>query len=489
MQGMIKAIFKTGSGSLISIILGIISTKIMAIVIGSSGIGLFSLIRQTLTTVTTAGTMGGQTALVQGLASKQADEKDKYLITVFWIFILGAIVCTLGLILLAPWIAQIVFSSNDEQNINLVRWMALPVILIIIYYYLISVLNGFRAIGRLAMGQVIVSMITAFLAFPISKLVSSGYVISFIWMISASTIGGIIFCFIIAYKEKWLNPLFEDFKPIFHKNAIKHFYHIASTTFISGIIATGILLIIRAMIVKYGGFSSAGIFDVAWTLSMMYITLLLSSFGTYYLPTLSGINKISSRITLIQNLLKLSLLLVVPLIITVIVLKPLVITVLYTSEFIPALEIIRWMLMGDYFKVSSWVLAMPMLAYADMKSFFWTELFWNMGFLIMSSVAVFYYNDLQIIGIAFLLLYAIYFVYTIFYAYKKHKVVLANKVLVHWLLGLLLIVLASLQTWNNRNVDWISAPIWIGIAIGFSWMALNKNEKSKLSKMIYKKGD
>lgn len=488
MKDIIKSIFKTGSASFMSIILGMISVKIMAVVIGSSGIGLFSLIRQTLATLTAAGTMGGQTALIQGLASKQADDKNKYLITVFWIFIFGAIIMTVGLILFAPWIAKIVFTSNDEQTINLVRLMSLPVILIIIYSYLISVLNGFRAIGRLAIGQVIVSIITAFLAYPISKLVSSGHIISFIWMISASTIGGIIFCLIIAYKEKWLNPLFDDFKPIFHGNAIKHFFHIAGTTFITGIIATGALLIIRAMIVKYGGFSSAGIFDVAWTLSMMYVMLLLSSFGTYYLPTLSGINDLSSRIILIQNLLKLSLLLVVPLIISVIVLKPLVITILYTSEFTPALEIIRWMLIGDYFKVSSWVLAMPMLAYADMKNFFWTELLWYIGFLILSAIAVFYYDDMQGIGVAFLMLYAFYLFYTIFYANKKHKVILGKKVVIHWLLGLLLIVLASWQTWSDVDVNYISAPFWIIVALIFSWAVLEKDEKSKLIKMIYRRG-
>lgn len=489
MREIIKAIFKTGSGSVINIILGVISTKVLAVVLGSSGVGLYSLINQTLTTATTAGTVGGSTALVQGLASKKGAEKDKYLRTVFWIFACGAMILALGFLLFSPLIAQTVFASNDEKTISLVRWMALPAILTIIYSYLINLLNGFRAIGRLAIGQIIVSIVTVSLVYPISKLVSSGYITAFTWMTSASTLGGIVFCFTVAHREKWLNPLIENFRPQFDKKSAKHFYHIASTTLLTGLITTGTLLVVRTMIIRYGGFSSAGIFDVAWMLSMTYTALLLSSFGTYYLPTLSGINDTRTRNTLMQDLFRISLLLVIPLIITVIVLKPLAITILYTHEFTPALKIIRWMLIGDYFKASSWVLAMPMLAYGDMKPFFWTELLWNMGFLILSYSGIFYYNDMQLIGIAFLICYGLYFAYTIHYAHTKHNVDLKGHTLVHWILGLLLIIVVSWQTWEVTQINWISAPFWIIVATGFSLITLNEGEKRELVKMIYKKED
>jgi O-antigen/teichoic acid export membrane protein len=489
MSEIIKAIFKTGSSSVITIILGVVSTKVLAVVLGPSGIGLYSLINQTLTTASTAGTMGGSTALVQGLASKQGTEKDNYLVTVFWIYICGAMVIALGLFLFSPLIAQTVFASNDEKTINLVRWMALPVSLIILYSYFVSLLNGFRAIGSLAMGQIIVSVVTVFLIYPVSKLVSSGYITAFIWMISISTIGGIVFCLIIVHREKWLNPLIANFIPKFDKGSVKHFYYIASTTLITGLITAGTLLIVRTMIIRYGGFSSAGIFDIAWMLSMNYMLLLLSSFGTYYLPTLCGINDIPARNTLMQDLFRITLLLVIPLIITVIVLKTLVINILYTDEFMPALKIIRWMLIGDYFKASSWILAMPMLAYGDMKPVFWTELLWNMGFLILSYIGIFYFSDMQLIGTAFFIMYAIYFVYTIFYAQSKHNVSLTRNIIAHWVFGLVLIIFASWKTWIDTQVNWVPAILWIVVAIGFSWMTLNKGERSKLIKIIYKAGD
>lgn len=489
MYNLLKAIFKTGSGSIINIILGMISTKIMAIFLGPNGLGLISLIRQTLSTVTIAGTMGGQTALVQGLASKEGNEKDNYLLTVFWIFMIGAIIISLGLLLFTPWIAKTIFAADDAQTISLVRWMVLPVVLMIIYSYLTSVLNGFHAIGRLAIGQVIVSIVTVLLVYPISKLISNGNMIAFIWMISVSTMGGGIFYLLIVYKERWLNPLIVNFKPQFDKKALKHFWYVASTTLVTGLITTGTLLLIRVMIVRIGGLDGAGIFDVAWTLSMTYVMLLLGSFGTYYLPALSGEKNGFARITLIQNLLKLSILLIVPLIITIIVLKPLVIQILYSNKFTPSLEIIRWMLIGDYFKVTSWVLAMPVLAYANMKVFFWTELLWNTGFLVLSSLAIVYYKDMQGIGIAFIIMYFFILVYYLYYVSSKHQFPITKNLLWTWFLGLVLIILASWQTWSIVDINWISALFWIVVAIGFSWTVLEKDEKSKLIKMICKRGE
>lgn len=478
MRDIIKAIFKTGSSSFISIILGILSTKVMAVVLGSSGVGLYSLINQTLTAAVTVGTIGGSTALVQGLASKHGVEKDKYLKTVFWIFVCGAMVIALGFSLFSPFIARTVFASTDEKTISLVRWMTLPVILTAVYYYFLSFLNGFGAIGRLAIGQIIGSVVTLSLVYPISMLVSDGYISAFTWIISASTMGAIIFYFTVAHKEKWLNPLITDFKPEFDKDSIKHFFHIASTSLITGLIASGTILIIRSMLLRYGGFSSVGMFDVAWTLSITYMLLLLNSFGTYYLPSLCGISDNSTRNALMQDVFRISLLLVVPLIVTVMEFKTLVITIFYTYEFTPALKIIRWMLIGDYFKASSWILAMPMIAYGDMKSFFWIEFLGNMIFLILSYIGLFYFYDLQLIGAAFFIMYAIYFIITIYYANRKLNFYSNRDTIIHWILGLLLILIITWETWNDTHVNWISASFWIVFSFGFSWSMLNKKEKA-----------
>ena len=43
--------------------------------------------------------------------------------------------------------------------------------------------------------------------------------------------------------------------------------------------------------------------------------------------------------------------------------------ILYNSEFIEALDILRWTFIGDYLRVSAWFLTVFMLARADMAMY------------------------------------------------------------------------------------------------------------------------
>src|SRR3712207_6770368 len=121
MRDILKAAIKTMSGSAGFLLFGMLTIKIMAVVLGPNGVGLYSLLRQTSEFSKNLGTLGGETALVQGLASRKGKVRDEYLLTAFWVFVLGALLTVATLMILAPWIALWVFHRNDEQTINLVR--------------------------------------------------------------------------------------------------------------------------------------------------------------------------------------------------------------------------------------------------------------------------------------------------------------------------------------------------------------------------------
>jgi PST family polysaccharide transporter len=97
---------------------------------------------------------------------------------------------------------------------------------------------------------------------------------------------------------------------------------------------------VRSLVAREGGMSSAGIFDAAWTLSMTYVTLITTAFGTYYLPALSGLDNRAHRQELMQRMFRFVTVLIVPLILGVIVLKPLLLQILFSAEFLPAISLI-----------------------------------------------------------------------------------------------------------------------------------------------------
>lgn len=487
MRELIKATLKTGSGAGGKLLLGMIAVKIMAVMLGPSGIGLYSLLRQTTAFSEGAGTMGGGVALVQGLASREGKAQANYLATTFWIFVLGATLAIILLFVLAPWISLWIFDRSDGQTITLIRWLAVPVALGVASTYLLGVHNGFRAIGTLALLKVLGSAAMALLAYPVSRLVEVGYPVAFIAMVSAPPAVGVVLGAWSALRRKWLTPLFRSPRESFREEAFRHFISFASTMSVIGLVTVGVGLVVRSLIVRHSGLASAGVFSVAWTLSMTYIMLILSSFGTYYLPTLSQTVSTLDRTMLMQRVMRLVTLLVVPLITGVIVLKPLVVQILYSEEFTPALEIIRWMLIGDYFKVAAWVVAMPAIAYANMKVFFWTELLWNIGFLGLTALTLFEFDSMQGIGVSFLVVYMVYFAYYLYYACSRHQFPLTKGLVWPWLLGLVLLLGASWYAWSDVTVNWLVAPLWISAAISLSWFSLRRSEKEEVFHMVLRR--
>jgi len=65
MREILKAFTKTVSGTAVSLVISSLSVKIIASIIGPSGMGLYSILRQIHSTTLIAATMGGQTALVK----------------------------------------------------------------------------------------------------------------------------------------------------------------------------------------------------------------------------------------------------------------------------------------------------------------------------------------------------------------------------------------------------------------------------------------
>lgn len=476
MRTLITGIFKTGVGVVANLLIGVISIKIMAVMLGPSGTGFFSLIRQAVITMSSVAA-GGQTALVQGVASKEGIAQVNYVRSTFWLFIIGGSLSVILLELFAGNISLVIFGQTDASQILLVRWLALPIFLTFIYIYLKSVLNGYRAIGRLAIVEIIGPLTTLLFVYPACINVSQGYVLSFVWLISAAQILMIVACYRILKSNKWLPSLFAKNKILVEIEDFRYFINITKVTFLTAIISTGSIFAVRAIVANQGGLDQAGFFDLAWTLSGSYVMLILASFGTYYMPTLTQTVGNENRCKLIRQVLKLATLIMIPLIIFVISFKPLLITTLYSVEYITSLKQVRWMLIGDYLKITSWILAIPVIVNSDMKIYFWTEVAWCFGFVILSAISIFYFNSLEGIGVAFIILYLMLVIYYQRYVSKVYGLKLSGELILPWLIGFLFVIIASIHKWNETSVNWLPSVLWIFGSILMSILLLSKKDK------------
>lgn len=486
MRELVHAVFKTGSGSVVSTLLSIISSKIMAIVVGPFGVGIYSLIQQLTTTSSIVGSVGGSNvALTQGIASRKGRDRDDFIVTAFWILAIGGITSSVSLVLFAPWIAPFVFGANDTSSVNLVRWTALPVALLVMLTYLVGVLNGHLAVGRIAAVQVVGAGMNALISYPISLIADTGYYVAFVGMMTIAFALQIVVALAKIRREKYLHPIAANgLRFRLTRAATRPYFAVAGTMMITSIVASVGLLAVRALIVQYRGVADAGIFNVAWVVCIAYPALILGSLGTYYLPKLSQTEDREKRNRLMNDVFRLTTVLLVPLELLVIVMKPLVIDILYSEEFYPSLVILRWMLIGVHLKAASWVFAMPMFSYADMKTHFWTGNLWYIGFVGFSVLSVVYLDTLEIIGVGFVVEYAVYMLYSVHYARSRHEFSAEWQSLATWIVGLMLVVTASFVTWHQTEVDPITAMVFVAAGVSYLALSVTKQERAKAKNLL-----
>jgi O-antigen/teichoic acid export membrane protein len=450
MREILKAFTKTVSGTAISLVIGSLSVKIIASILGPAGMGLYSILRQIHSTTMIAATMGGQTALVQGGASRQDEDRDAYLKTVLILFIISAALFSILLFILAPTLSLHLLNRQDEMAVTLIRGLAIPIFLTVITGYASGVLNIHRALGYMALVQTLASVVTLALSYPVAIAVKSGYDLALLGIMTASQATSLGLFGFWLWRKKYLQPLLHNLRNSFDKVSARYFFSFAGVTVVTSLFQSLIMLGIRGIIVQKYSLAEVGIFDAAWTLCGTYLTLITGAFSTYYLPTLS---QLEDR-QLIRNLMQRTLLLIAIIstiiIVGMICLKQQIVSLLFSHDFIPSLSLIRWLLIADYLKMLSFVLAFPMLAFTHLKLFFLTELLWNGGLMLGCywSLTTSTLHNLEGIGISVLCCYASYLVFALWFVWDRYKFIPSSTTAFVSITGFLLVLIASYYTWN-----------------------------------------
>jgi O-antigen/teichoic acid export membrane protein len=335
---------KVGVATLAGLVGWVVGGKILALELGAAGVGVFGLLRQLLQNLIVISTFAGAQALVQGVASRSDEEQATYARTVGHVFALGGGLVAAALLAGAGWLGPLLIPH--PQSVALLRWVALAVLAATAQAYYTSLLSAYRAVDALVRAQLLGPVAVLAFAVPMARLVRGGRAMGLVLMLvapSAAVAAGAL----LQARSRLLRgaprrvPWRED---------VRSFFAMSSLVMASGLLATGAQYLLNRLVAAHLGLEQAGQFWVAWTLSMTYVTILLGSYGTYYMPSLSALKDAEARNALVHDYLRLALI-VMPLIVGVVVLaKPLLVRGMFDATLLPSLKVMRWMLVGDYLK-------------------------------------------------------------------------------------------------------------------------------------------
>lgn len=360
-----------GSAQIINIAVGLVKMKVAAVLLGPAGVGLIGLYQSLVQTAASVTALGIGTVGTRQIAIAHAEGGDfavgRTRRTLFWGTMILALIGAAIFWLASGWIARVMLA--DESRADEVAWLSLGVALTVAAGSQGALLTGLRRVGDLAQINVGSGVIgTALGVLALWNWGAQGMIAMVLVAPLASFLLGHLYVLRLgpaAGSHTGLPEMAREWRAM------------ASLGFafmLSGLVSTLGHLVVRTFVQRELGAVALGQFQAAWGIGMTYLGFVLSAMGTDFYPRLTAaIQDHATATRLVNEQTEVALLLCAPLLLAMLGLAPWVMHLLYTAEFGPAVEILRWQLLGDILKVISWPLGFVLLAAGAGKIFVLTE--------------------------------------------------------------------------------------------------------------------
>jgi PST family polysaccharide transporter len=402
---ILKSTSIIGGASFISIAIGVLRTKVLAVLLGPAGVGLASLYTGVMGTASTVATMGLGVVGTRQIAEAYSKE-DTHAIKVarralFWGTM--ALAAAGGLVVWSLRSVLAVQALGSASYSRAVGWISIGVALSVAGASQAALIQGMRRIGDIARLNVFGSAISAVLGIGLLWRWGNAGLVAYILVAPVASF--VLGHFYVSRLPKagtesvTVQELTREWKMLFR---------LGVAMVGAGLVLQFAQLWIRIDVARVLGAAALGQYQAAWTISMQYVTFVLGAMATDYYPRLTGvIHDPEAAGRLVNEQAEIATLMSAPVFIGMMALAPWVIHLLYAASFTPAIEILRWQVLGDVLKVVSWPLGFLILAAGDGKAFFLTE---TASYLVLTGLVTGLapMMGLPITGIAYLAMYAFY---------------------------------------------------------------------------------
>jgi O-antigen/teichoic acid export membrane protein len=376
---LIKTSFLSLIATVVKLISGLIINKAVAIFIGPSGLAMIGQFQNFIQIALTL----AQGAINSGVTKYSAEEGKES--SALPILVSTAtkisVICSALVGFFVIWFADVlslkIFNSLEFESVFTV--FGITVVLYVLNSLLLSFLNGLKEIK---------SFISINIAQSFYSLIFTTLLIVFFGLKGALfalvTNQSVVFVTSLIYLKNKYGVSFRVFKSKFDKKVAKKLSSFSLMALVSAACVPGSHMIIRDFIADELTIEAAGYWQAMWYISSMYLMVITTALGTYYLPRLSEIKDRSELSTELLNGYKIILPIVCTLALFIYLLKDIIIFVLFTPNFEPMRELFAWQLMGDVLKIASWLVAYLLLAKAKTLIYIFTEIIFSVSFVCLS---------------------------------------------------------------------------------------------------------
>ena len=366
---LVKVFSLSSVATLVKMLTGLISTKVVAVLIGPGGVALLGQLNNLVYIVQYLASGAINNGVVKYVSEhKGSVGKVRTLLTnALLVTVVCSLACGTAMIACHGRLSRWIMLSDEYGYIFIV--FGVTVILYAVNMLVLSIVNGYREYKMFIRINVANSL--AGLVFAVVLTLLYGLPGA---LIGATTYQSAVF-FVTLYmvrRKPWAR--WSYFRGRIDRSIIRNYLKYALMTLVSiGTMPVAQILIRRYIMLDLSELE-AGWWEAMNRISNIYLLVVTTSFSVYYLPRLSEITEPNEVRREIGKAFKV----IIPLLLTGFVLvylcRFLIIRILFTSEFLPMAKLFGWQMGSDLFKIGCYILTYVMIAKARTVVYVTTEI-------------------------------------------------------------------------------------------------------------------
>ncbi len=397
----------TGISTGIKLITAFLTAKIISIYLGPDGLGVLGQLNSFVAIIMVLSTGAVTNGVIKYLSEFNENNTAKIKIIKAAVLITGfcSVIISLVVILFSQLWSKILFKENALQYNLIIVIFGFTVFFYANFALFTAILNGLKYFKEFNYIGIITSLVG--LVFSVLLIINWGV---FGALLAAVTYQSIVFIFIFIFKKRIpeLNyGLFKSAKP--QRSDYKNLFKFSIMALVSSILLPVSQIIIRNFILNQSNSLNMGFYEAINRLSNIYLTLVTTTLSVYYLPKLSGLSDKNLIKKEIINGYKIILPTTTLILFSVYFVRNYIIEIAFSDSFYKMESFFIPQLIGDFFKIASWLLAFQMIAKAMVKMYILTEVVFSVLIVVLTHFLLNLYGGVGAIY-AYMINYFVYFV-------------------------------------------------------------------------------
>ena len=399
---------------IIKIVIGLITSKVIANFIGAPGLALVGNFRNFTTASESIVTLGFTNGIVKYVSQFSDDENHfkKLVATSFITLFSAAVLFSVVMFFFAGYWNDVVFGAAFNYKLVFqISAVALPWYGISLF--LIAVINGlgrFRNVIKINIyGNIIGLVVTVLMIWQYQTL---GALLS---IVLAPSLLFFVSFYYINKEMKFVNSISLSH---FDFSIIKNLSSYSLMALISAVFGPLVFLAIRKHLILESGIESAGFWEAMSRISTYYLMFISTILSVYYLPKLAAATTNDQSRKIFYNYFKAIIPLFVAGLFIIYLFRFFIVQQLFNQDFEPVTKLFFWQLVGDVFKAASMILGFQFFAARMTKAFIITELL-SLLILYFSSIYLIDKIGLEGVVMAHAVTYFVYLLVLVGYFRKK----------------------------------------------------------------------